>query len=167
MSAAVPTPAVPLPIQEAVRDLFGDLLSRGCAVDKADEPLALGSERPGVVAIFVDAEDEVAAVALADVALACHAGAALVMVPQVVAQEAVAAGRVDDEMLDCYREVTNVLTRLLNSPETPHVKLHALKRTGELIPGGVRALLAEPAARKDFLVSVEGYGEGRLALAVS
>lgn len=159
------SPDIPLPLQEAVRDLFTDLLSRGCAVDKADEPLGYGPDIPAVLADYVDADGHVAGTALADVAMAARSGSALVMMPANVAEEAVAAGHVDGDMLDCYREVANVLSRLMNSATTPHVKLRRLYQTGDLLPGEVRAMLrGEGCRRRDYVVNVEEYGEGRLTV---
>jgi hypothetical protein len=157
---------IPLPLQEAVRDLVGDLLSKGCAVDKAGERLPLDPGVPVVLAEYVDEDGDVAGVAVADLPLACRAGSALVMMPPPVAEESIAAGSLDGDMLDCFREVVNVLTRLLNSADTPHVKLRGLYQSGELLPGELRALLrGDGARRRDFLVQIEEYGEGRLALA--
>lgn len=159
------TPDTPLPMQEAVRDLFGDLLSRGCAVDKAETPLDFGPDLPAVVVDYVDAEGGVAATLMADLSFACRSGSALVMMPKNVAEEAIAAGVVDGDMLDCYREVVNVLTRLLNSPDTPHVKLRRTYQTGDLLPGEVRTMLrGEGCRRRDYVVSIEEYGEGRLTV---
>lgn len=159
------TEDIPLPMQEAIRDLIGDLVNKGCAVDKTDQRLALEPGTPLVLAEYVDADGDVAAVALADLEFACRSGSALVMMPPAVAEEAVAAGTLDGDMLDCFREVVNVLTRLVNSAETPHVKLKALYQAGELLPGELRtALRGERARRRDYVVSIEEYGEGHLTV---
>lgn len=155
---------IPLPVQEAVRDLLGELLNKGCAVEKAGAPLALGPGAPGVVADYVGDDDGLAGVAVADLPMACRSGSALVMMPTTVAEEAIGAGAIEGDMLDCYREVANVLSRLLNSPSTPHVKLRRVYRTGELVPGEVRALLRDGTRRRDFWVDVQEYGEGHLTL---
>lgn len=155
---------IPLPLQEAVRDLLGDLLSRGCAVDKSEDRLELSPDVPAVVAAYVDTDDVVAGVALADLPFACRSGSALVMMPTTVADEALEAEQIDGDMLDCFKEVANVLSRLMNSPETPHVKLGAMFRTGELIPGPVRSLLRDATRRRDFAVTIEEYGDGRLSV---
>ncbi len=155
---------IPLPLQEAVRDLLGDLLSRGCAVDKSEDRLTLDPETPAVIAAYVDTDELVAGVAIADLPFACRSGSALVMMPTTVAEEALEAASIDGDMLDCFKEVANVLSRLMNSPDTPHVKLGGMYRTGELIPGNVRTLLRDASRRRDFAVTIEEYGEGRLSV---
>ena len=156
---------IPVPMQEAVRDLFGDLLSRGCAVDRADSPLPLDPEVAGVVLAYVDEAGQPLGAAMADLPLACRSGSALVMMPGTVAEEAIEAGSLDGDMLDCFKEVGNVLTRLMNSADSPHVKLAATYRVGELLPGALRRLLrGEETRRRDYVVSIEEYGEGRLAV---
>ena len=160
-----PSSDIPLPMQEAVRDLFGDLLSRGCSVDKAEDPLAFGPEMPAVIADYVDADGIVAGTAMADLPFACRSGSALVMMPKNVAEEAIDAGELDGDMLDCYKEVVNVLSRLMNSADTPHVRLRGMYQTGELLPGEVRAMLrGDSCRRRDYVVSIEEYGEGRLSV---
>lgn len=163
--ATTPTADVPLPLQEAVRDLFGDLLSRGCSVDKAGEPLTVAPDVPLVIADYVDNDGEVAGTALADLSFACRSGSALVMMPANVAEEAIEAGSLDGDMLDCYKEVVNVLSRLMNSADSPHVKLRGMYQTGELVPGEVRAMLrGEGCRRRDYIVAIQEYGEGRLTV---
>lgn len=157
---------IPVPIQEALRDLLGELVSKGCAVDKSEETLLLSPDEPSLVAEYVDADGQVAAVAIADLAFACRSGSALVMMPPSVADEALEDGTIDGDMLDCYREVANVVSRLLNSPDSPHVKLRGLYRAGELMPGETRTLLRDAERRRDYAVSIEEYGEGRLGIAV-
>jgi hypothetical protein len=62
--------AIPLPIQESVRDLLAGLLGRSVAVAKAGE-LDLDSQ-PGVVGLYVTGDDTVSVVALGDVGFACR-----------------------------------------------------------------------------------------------
>ncbi len=156
---------IPLPMQEAIRDLVGDLLSKGCAVDKNGEPLPFGPDDPVVLAEYIDEDGDVAGLAMADLSFACRSGSALVMMPPAVAEEALAAGQLDGDMLDCFREVVNVLTRLMNSAESPHVKLNAVYQGGQLLPGEVRTMIRGDAARRrDYVVSIEEYGEGRLSV---
>lgn len=158
-------PDIPLPLQEAVRDLFGDLLSRGCSVDKAEDPLVFAPDVPAVIADYIDNEGAVAGTFMADLSFACRAGSALVMMPANVAEEAIGAGELDGDMLDCFKEVVNVLSRLMNSADTPHVRLRGIYQTGQVLPGQVRAMLrGEQTRRRDYIVSIEEYGEGRLTV---
>lgn len=156
-------PEIPLPVQEAVRDLFGDLLSKGCAVERAEDELRLAPGERAVIAEYVDADGAVAGAAIADLPFACRSGSALVMMPANIAEEAITAGEIDGDMLDCFKEVANVLSRLMNSAETPHVKLGGIFQAGQLIPGELRCLLSSPR-RRDFTVDIEEYGQGRISV---
>lgn len=155
---------IPLPVQEGVRDLIGDLLSKGCAVDASDEPLPLSPDTPSIIATYVDEDGAVAGVSIADLEFACRCGSALVMMPLSVADEAIAEGQFEGDMADCYREVVNVLSRVLNSTDTPRVTLGEVYRSGQLLPGPVHTMIRTSPRRKDFTVAIDEYGEGRLSM---
>lgn len=155
----------PVPIQEDIRDLLGDLLGCGIAVDKTT-PLVLGEDGPGVVASYVTAEGDVGALCALDASCVVLVAAALVMVPATVAKEQVAAGVLDEHHLEVTHEVVNVMARLLNTPRTPHLRLDALHRVPGELPDQVSALLRAPEFRRDFVATIEGYGEGRVGILV-
>jgi len=156
----------PVPIQEDIRDLLGDLLGRGVAVDKTT-PLQLDEDAAGAVASYVTADDELGALCVCDAGFAVLAGAALVMVPANVAQEQVRAGVLEEQHLEIAHEVANILSRLLNTPRTPHLRLRALDPLPGEVPGDVARLLAGPEFRRDFVATIEGYGEGRVSILVA
>ena len=156
----------PVPIQEDVRDVLGDLLGRGVAVDKT-APLELDGDDPALVAEFLADDDTTACLCLLDGAFAVRVGAALVMVPANVAEEDLGAGELPEHHVESVREVVNVFGRLLNAASTPHVRLADLHRWPGELPAPVTRLLAEPEYRRDFVVAVEGYGEGRFSVLVS
>lgn len=155
----------PVPIQEDVRDLLVDLLGRGVAVDKT-RSLELGDDAPAAVAEFVDDDDRTACLCIIDGCFAIRVGAALVMVPSNVAEEDVAKGTLPDNHLENVREVVNIFGRMLNSASTPHVRLADLHVWPGDLPAGVQKMLDVPEYRRDFVVAVEGYGEGRFSLLV-
>jgi hypothetical protein len=155
----------PVPIQEDIRDLLGDLLGCGIAVDKT-APLELDEGTPGVVASYVTADGDVGALCVLDASCVVLVAAALVMVPPTVAKEQVSAGSIEENHLDVAHEVVNVLARLLNTPRTPHLRLEALHRVPGELPDQVAALLASPEFRRDFVATIEGYGEGRVGILV-
>lgn len=156
----------PVPIQEDIRDLLADLLGRGVAVDKTS-PLHLDDDRPGLLATYVTAEDEVGALCVCDAAFAILVGAALVMVPANVAQEQRRAGQLDDQHLELAHEVVNVLSRLLNTPRTAHLRLSELHAVPGELPEQARALLDGPEYRRDFVATIDGYGDGSISILVS
>ncbi len=156
----------PMPIQEAVRDLLMDLLGRGIAVTKG-EPMDLEPDVVAAVAHFVTDTGVVGVVCMADLPLAAALGAALTMMPSPVVQDSVRKNRFDEEMLlENFTEVVNIMTRLFNSADTPHLKLGEVRTLPGELPENVEKLVAQPSARRNFDVTIEGYGDGRLALIV-
>jgi hypothetical protein len=177
---------IPLPIQESVRDFLADLLGRGVAVDKC-APMLLGlepapsadaaepdapevvdaPEDPGPQTLAVYSTDDGAPVAAAvcDLALGAATGAALAMVPAVMLKEEVArSGEMPENLAENLHEVLNIFSSLLNSPSTPHLVLaETLTLPTELAPD-VAELLTDPERRRDFVVVIDGYGEGRLTV---
>lgn len=147
-----------VPIQEDIRDLLGDLIGRGVAVERAS-PLA----DPPLVAVYVTKDDKVGALCVCDIPFAILAGAALVMVPAAGAKDRAAEGDLGDTDLELAHEVMNVLARVMNTPSTPHLRLAGFHHRHDL-PDEAAPLLAAPAVRKDFVATIEGYGEGRLGL---
>jgi hypothetical protein len=153
---------VPIPIQEAVRDFFTDLLGRGVAATKRS---ALAYDDPLIVGRYLDDDGEIAALVVSDLEFAAFSGAALAMIPKVVAAEAVKAAELGDTLFDNFREVVNVFSSLLNAPTTPHLVLKALDRHPEETED-VAELMDAPRRRRDFDVTIEGYGSGVLAVLV-
>jgi hypothetical protein len=184
---------IPIPIQEAVRDFLADLLGRGVAVDKCDPmPLDLAlapdlaadpAPRVGVdgveatdidespetfgpqtLAVFsTDAGVPVAA-AVCDLRLGAATGAALTLVPAVMLDDVARSGELPDNLAENLHEVLNIFSSLLNSSSTPHLVLtETVTLPTELSPE-LSALLTAPERRRDFIVALEGYGEGHLAV---
>jgi hypothetical protein len=153
---------VPIPIQEAVRDFFTDLLGRGVAATKRS---AIAYDDPLIVGRYLDDDGETAALLVSDVDFAAFSGAALAMIPKVVAGEAIKAGELTDALSENFREVVNVFSSLLNAPTTPHLVLKSLERHPEETED-LADVLDAPRRRRDFDVTIEGYGSGVLAVLV-
>jgi hypothetical protein len=157
----------PVPIQEDIRDLLHELLGRGVAVDKVG-PIELDEDEPFAIAEYLTDDDQVAALCILDGPFAVRAGAALVLVPAAVAEESLRKNEVEEQFFEYVQEVLNILSRLLNSPSTPHLRLQSVHRLpGATLPDGVTALRDGPAFRRDFAVTIEGYGDGRFSLLVN
>ncbi len=155
----------PMPIQEAIRDVISDLLGKGVAVDKTS-PLELEENDFAVVSHLISDDGRLAAVLVADLALVANLGAALTLVPVIVAQESVKKNRLEEEMLlENYGEIVNVMSRLFNTASTPHVRYVSTIMIAEISPE-IAALRESYAARRTFAIKVEGYGEGRLEISV-
>ena len=159
---------IPMPIPETIRDLLGDLVGRTVGVAKVDTSTDV--DEPGAYALadFVTDDDELAACVLADLELTASLGAALTMVPPGIVRESVASGSLEaPTLLENFAEVVNVMARVFNSHDTPHVRWRAVHvMAEEQVPEETQALVDRPAARRDLKVDVEGYGTGRLVVVV-
>ncbi len=156
----------PAPIQEDVRDLLGDLLGRGVAVDKTTK-LQMEEDVCGLLAVYATDGGDLAALAILDGPLAARAGAALSMVPQSVAEEAIKKNELTETLIENTREVVNIFARFLNSAKTPHVRLVNTVNLPSAFEDNVRALYLSPEFRRDFVVQIEGYGSGRFSILIA
>ena len=156
----------PMPIQEVVRDLLMDLVGRGVSIDKTSA-LEIEVDTVGAVADYVADDESVGVVMITDLALAASLGASLTMMPATVVKESLRKNRFEEEMLlENFEEVANIMTRLFNTHDTPHLKWNTVHALPGEIPEAVSALMEKPTARRDFAVLIEGYGDGRLTLMV-
>jgi hypothetical protein len=154
----------PLPVQEDLRDLLTELLGREVSAVRSDQPV---DPSQGAIADYVTDEGAVAAIVVCDLAFACRAGAAITLVPAPAAEEALAEGALTPTLVENLREILNVTARLLNSAQTPHVRLREVRAPGSQPPAEVLRLAAQPADRRSFEVEIQGYGPGRLTVAVA
>lgn len=156
-------PSCPLPVRATVRDLLADLLGRDVQVAVAP-PQTLDSGRPSYAATYEWDDGGVAAVTIWDLPLAAGAGSAIGMSPAEEVGDAVEAGALSEDLREFFHEVVNVVAKVLNSPETPHVKLRSLDAVPGEVARDVAELVLEPGARQDLDVTVDGYGKGTLTL---
>lgn len=158
------TPARRMPIPEEVGDFLAELLGVGVSVSKtpAFEP---GEDVDRFVSgIYVDDDDRPGGACVADLGLAASAGAALAMMPSAVVAEATDAGALPDGLHENFYEVANIMTRLLNGPSVPHVRITELVAG---VPDGVRQVIRDAAGRKHYDVTIIGYPGGKLLLAAA
>ena len=146
-----------------VRDLLADLLGQEVQIAAA-APQNLDTARQSYAATYVWDDGGVAAVSIWDLPLAAGAGSAIGMSPADEVTDAVEAGALSDDQKEFFHEVVNVLAKVLNSPETPHVKLRSLDVVPGEVPRDMAELVLEPSARQDLGVTVNGYGQGTLTL---
>jgi hypothetical protein len=157
----------PVPIQEDVRDILVTLLGRPASVDKTKSKLVLDDENVGVIEEFITREDKIDAICMYDREFTVRAGAAIVMIPAAAAEDDLKAGGLPENHVECAHEVVNVLSRLLNSASTPHLRLGKTHRLPCELPDDVTKIMAAPEFRRDFVVFIDGYGEGRFSLLVN
>lgn len=156
---------IPIPIQESVRDLLRDLLGTGIAVDKTD-PLVFDDEENvmGVVAQYIDDNDVMAAMCVADHKFVCYSGAALSMVPAAAANDSIRRNEMPENLLDNYSEVVNIMSRLLNSSTSIHLRLGKVHVVPGDLPQEVQDAMSNPSLRRDYVVTMTGYGSGRVSM---
>lgn len=154
--------AAVMPGAADVRALLVGLLDKPVAVEQHPRPVLPGRD-VHVVGSYVDDDGALRAVVLCDRVLGTVLGAALALVPMLRVEEALASGRVPEELADNTREVLNVGASMFNEGAA-HLKLQGTWVVPEPVADDVVAFLREPCQRTDLRVEVPGYGEGVLAL---
>ena len=154
---------VPLPTAQSVAFILTGLLGKRVTA----RPLAatlLGPPAPAVIALYACDDGSPGALAVSDLGFACHAGAALSLIPAAMAAESVAAGCVAEVILDNLHEVFNVCAKLFNRTGSRHLVLRDLYAGWPSTPGLVVALLNHATAQLDLEVTIPEYGTGKLAI---
>jgi hypothetical protein len=147
-AAAIPT--------TKVETLLTDLLGRQVDLHEIELVEPHSSTARGLITD----DDELVAVIASDLPFAHLTGAALAMVPAAKANEAV--DDPDEELMEFYIEVANVLSRAINEAMHPvRVRIdpgvdHPVENLQHLVAKG--SIVTSVAA------AIEGYGEGRLGI---
>jgi hypothetical protein len=158
------TPARRMPIPEDVRDFFGDLLGKPVSVSKrpaSDLSEIDPEEEKWVTGLYVNDKNALIGACVAELKLAANAGAALAMISDQVAKEAVAAGDLGENLRDNFYEVVNIVSALLNGPSVPHLRLTEMV---DGIPDEVIELSKRAAGNKRYDITIVGYEGGTLGL---
>ncbi len=155
--------ATPMPVRAAVRDLLTDLLGRRARVSSAP-PQGLTAEQPALCGIYRLDDGLPVAVFVGDQDLAARAGAALAAMPLEEALPSDPAAGLAEDVRDCFKEVLNVMTKLLNNPTAPHTVLREVVALPGRVAADVAELISQPGQRSDYRVEVDGYGEGTITL---
>lgn len=162
-----PAPKIPLPVQEVLTDFFVDLLGKGAAASKAKElKVKTGEDAPRLlISVWEDKYQRVGALCISELMLAAVAGAALVLAPASTCQEVEKQGALPENLRENYQEVVNILTSVLNTPTTPHLKLTStFEHPSQELPQNVWDVINTPSSRRDFDLTVEGYGGGKISI---
>ncbi|GMA35622.1 MULTISPECIES: hypothetical protein [Demequina] len=162
MSGDLRSTAVPTAFE--VRELFEGMLGREVEWDgnaKRVDPLD-----GATVATYVDDLGNVLALALADVPLTARAGAAIGLLPQAIAEQAVESSLVTPVQYENAVEILNVAASLLNKPDSPHLRLREAFSPRETLPAEVSELALQQANRLDGALTIQGYGSGRISIVV-
>ncbi|MDT0200807.1 hypothetical protein [Nocardioides sp. AE5] len=155
------TSHLPAPLQ--IRELFGDLLGREVTLSPS-APLAPGPAMPATIASYVDDVLQLRALVVCDLPLSAYAGAAIGLVPQGQAEDAITDGALTDPLAENLYEVLNIAASLFNVDGAAHVKLHAMAPAGGPMDPQLMARALTLGRREDLAVSINGYGDGRLSI---
>lgn len=149
-------PACVHPTPEDVGRLLSRLLGKRVIAKRG------GAARAAVaVSGYIVADGGLAAVCVFDLDFANYAGAALAMVPNAVANEAIRIRTLEPEALENLQEVANIMASLFNNAAC-HTKLRELTRIPPALD--ISALCARPVRRLDLDVDITGYGMGHISL---
>lgn len=149
-----------IPSDEGVQQMITMVVGDEASVDQTADSMWDGF---GHIAQFVDDDDEVVGLCLADMPLSAALGAGLSMIPPAAAHEMVEEQELTPIARDNLYEVMNMLSSLFMNDQTPHLKLSTVepRDEGEDDPG--KNLLTENEfSRVDFLIEAGKYGRGRL-----
>lgn len=151
-----------LPERKEARDLLERLLARDCAVDSAVGHPVPGDRRTTTAELVGD-DGHLAALFVADHELVVRLGACLSLTPAPAAEGLVKDGETTPPVESAFSEALNVFTSLFNGGGGPHVKLGRVWFNAAP-PPEVLAPMDGSLTRDDMVVTVSGYGAGRLSV---
>lgn len=106
---------------DTVGKLLSSLFDKRCTV-KADKLPSKPEDGMAVRGRFVDDQNNMIALASADIPFAAFTGAAIAMLPIGGAEDAIDDKELSGPLKEAYGEVLNVLSRLFNTPGRPHCR---------------------------------------------
>jgi hypothetical protein len=146
--------------------MFTDLLGKKVTGTEAD-PTSLDGADGTVRGVYMADGQVPGAVYLLDLELAAAMGAALVMMPAGLVKESVSEKALVAGLGENSFEVLNVASRLVNRAGGVHYKLREQVLPGAPLPEDVAPILEAPSQRVDLVLTVEGYGSGRLVIVIA
>lgn len=158
--------ATPLPAALEVRELLEGLLGRNVSAIIGTGMVDPGQHPGAVVGVYVDDMLKLRALIVMDLPLACHVGAAIALLPAATAREAADQGLMTPALYDNTAEILNVAASLFNNANAPHVRLYEAHAPRETLPADVAKWVTAYVRRLDMELEVEGYGSGRISVAV-
>jgi hypothetical protein len=91
-------------------------------------------------------------------------GTSIGLLPAGGIKDAIAEKDLPASAVDNLYEVLNVASSMFNADGAPHLKLYQLYEPGDPLPPDVAAMIPALGRRLDLLVTVPGYGAGRIGL---
>ncbi len=115
---------------------------------------------------YLDGQKVLVAGCFADKALVNYAGAALSLIPADAAQDNLKQDALDEIVQENFAEVLNILSRLFDLANKSRIVLSTTEFPPTPRSATSEAMLGNAAGRIDFDVTIDGYGQGRLTLAL-
>ena len=156
-----------LPAPKHVKDLLEDLLGRTINVAPTD-PLRAAEMHQSLVAVYVDDGLKLAAVCGLSFDLTVYAAAALGLIPPGGARDFIKEHEISPLLAENATEICNILGSLLNHEGLPHIRLYqTFFPDGPAPPNDAASRLLALGQRLDLIVTVVGYGAGKLSLSLA
>lgn len=144
-----------------VHQLLGRLFEKPCKAEAKKFSKQIYKESV-VFGRYVDDAGNLVAIVSADSGFACYTGAAIMMMPPAVANDAKAADELPEEFSEAFGEVLNVLSRLFNTAGRAHCKY--TKADYGKAPEDIKGFIKSSSSRESFAFEIGGYGEGTVTL---
>jgi len=151
----------PVPQENQVRQIFSMLFGDELVLD-AGKPEA-ADDAKSMYAVFIDDHGKHATACICDYNFAAFAGSALTKIPVGGAEDAANSGEFTDMMLSNLHEIMNICSRLFMSNTSPHLRLETVYHSPDTVPDNARIMLEACQERKDYTVSIPGYGKGSVS----
>ncbi|MFN0205029.1 MAG: hypothetical protein ACKVS6_01790 [Planctomycetota bacterium] len=163
---AVRRPPCLIPSPHGVANLLSGLVGKPVSV-KTAAPVSIRTKSPVAVAIYARDDHSVAAVCIFDITLANAAGAALTTIPSNVSDLSAKAGKLDDVILENFKEVLNVISQLFKTSDSQRIAFYSMHLAPpEKIPGFAAIAIQSPVARADLNIAFPGYSPGKVTIVV-
>jgi hypothetical protein len=152
-----------LPLPEEVGDFLAGLLGQAVTASTRRD-VEFSDDAQLVTGRYHDDRSRLLCACVADLPLAASAAGALAMMPRGSVDEAVEAGQLGASLEENFHEVANIMSKFLNGPSVPHVRLVDVV---DGLPDDAAGLVGAAVRRRDYDVTIVGYPGGRLTLLAS
>jgi hypothetical protein len=146
---------------ESLGALLGSTLGRPVKT----APVSKREIKPADLVAVYTHDQQTRAAFVCELALGAHAAAALQVFPPSRAANSIKDGRLEDDLLENLHEVFNICTQLINATSPVHVSLASVCPFQEA-PQALKESLAKTPMRMQVEVDIQGYGRGRMSLAL-
>lgn len=152
------------PTASEIGELFEMLFGRDVEVFPARKPARLDKSHHFFAGVYLDERRRVTGLMACDEQLAVRAGAALSLFPAHKVDKLAQAGEVDETFRENLGEVLNIATQFFHGAFSTSTTLAKVFEVPDEAPPQLFQLVGMSVKRRDYLVSIKGYGEGQMSL---